>query len=215
MAVLLHLDFVLRRHRLFAHVLTLGAVKVIGLEADEIDHADEGFARAHRILHQAGIDAELRLHIVHDGERAGSGPVHLVDERQAGNFVPFHLPVHGHRLRLHAADRAEHKDRPVQNAERALDLNREVHVAGGIDEVHRVPLPLQVRGGTGDGDAPLFFELHVVHHRPVAAPFDLTHFVNPAGIKQNPLAERRLAGVDVGGNAEVANFREVHTSPWN
>ena len=76
---------------------------------------------------------------------SAAGAVHLVDEGQPRNAVAPHLAVNGDRLGLYAADRAEHEDRPVQNAETAFDLHGEIHVARGVDEVDRRLVPLRPR----------------------------------------------------------------------
>src|SRR5262245_42164840 len=70
-----------------------------------------------------------------------------------------------------------------------------------------------MRGGAGDGDSALFFELHVVHGGAVTATLDLFHFVDAARVIEDALAEGRLARVDVRRNAEVANFGKVHETP--
>ena len=55
--------------------------------------------------------------------------VHLVHEADARNLVLVALPPHGLGLRLHAGDGVEQRHRAVENAQRALHLGREVHVA--------------------------------------------------------------------------------------
>ena len=70
--------------------------------------------------------------------------------------------------------------------------------------------PLDRGGGAGDRDAALLLQLHVVHGRAVAAALDLLDPVDAAGVEQDPLAERGLARVDVGGDADVAQFFQVH-----
>jgi len=47
----------------------------------------------------------------------------------------------GLRLRLHTADGAEQGNGTVQDAQRALDFDREVDVAWGVDDVHAVVTP--------------------------------------------------------------------------
>ncbi len=124
-------------------------------------------------------------------------------------MVALHLAIDGHRLRLHATHRAEHEHGAVQDAQAALDLDREIDVAGRVDQVDRAVFPLDCGGGAGDRDAALAFEVHVVHRR---APFalDLLDPVDPAGVIQDALAQGGFARVDVGRNADVAQFREVH-----
>jgi hypothetical protein len=75
-------------------------------------------------------------------------------------------------LRLHAGDAAQHHDGAVEHAQRPLDLDREVDVAGGVDDVDVVRLdadlgraarPGAVGRGRLDGDAALALQLHRVH----------------------------------------------------
>src|SRR5213076_2830811 len=84
----------------------------------------------------------------------GADAVHLVDEAEAGDVVLVRLTPDGFRLRLHTRDRVEDRNRAVEHAQRALDLDREVDVAGGVDDVDPVPLPLAGGGGGGDRDPP-------------------------------------------------------------
>src|SRR5690606_12491 len=115
------------------------------------------------------------------------------------------------RLALHAADGTQHQNRPIQYAKRAFDLHGEVDVAGRVDDVDDVILPLHLGGGRGDGDAPFLLQIHEVHGRTVTVPLHLVHFVNAAGVEQDPLGEGRLARVDVSGDADVAEFLEIHS----
>ena len=89
----------------------------------------ERLARTDRQLHQDRVVAQLVSHLLADTQRIGSRPVHLVDERQTRHVISLHLPIDRHRLRLHAANGAQHQDGPVQYAETPLHLDREVDVA--------------------------------------------------------------------------------------
>ena len=64
-----------------------------------------------------------------DGFEVRADAVHLVDEGDARNAVLVGLAPHRLRLRLDAADGAEHADRAVEDAQRALHFDREVDVA--------------------------------------------------------------------------------------
>ena len=184
--------------------LALLAVEVEGLHADQVDHAPEVLLLADGQLHQHRVGAELLPDLLDHRLGVGARAVHLVDEGQAGDVVALHLPVDGHRLRLHAAHGAEHQHRPVEHAQRSLHLDGEVDVARGVDQVDLVPQPADAGRGAGDGDAALLLQLHVVHGGAVAAAADVLDLVDPARVVKDALAERRLAGVDVGGDADVA-----------
>src|SRR5581483_4821765 len=89
----------------------------------------------------------------------------------------------------------------IEYAERALDLDGEVHVSGGIDDVDAVVTPGAGGGGGGDGDAALPLLLHPVHHR--VSLVDLADLVGDAGVEQDALGGRRFARVDVGHDPDI------------
>ena len=71
-----------------------------------------------------------RFTIVFDGEvEVRAELVHLVDEADARDVVLVGLTPDGLRLGLDALLAVEHGDGTVEDAQRALDLDREVHVA--------------------------------------------------------------------------------------
>ena len=137
----------------------------------------------------------------------GARAVELVDEGEARHVVPAHLAVDGVRLRLDARRAAEHEHGAVEDAQRALDLDREVDVAGRVDEVDVVAVPLAVGRGGLDRDALLALEVHRVHLGADAGlAADLLDLVDLARVEEDALGERRLPGVDVSGDADVADF---------
>ena len=68
------------------------------------------------------------------------------------------------------------------------------------------------RGRTGDRNAALFLELHVIHRRAVAAAFDVFDLVDSATVIKDPLAECCFTRVDVGGNTNVSYVFKFHLS---
>ena len=197
----------LGRDRLDADVLALLAVEVDRLAVDQVDHAGEVRLQPHRDLERDGRQAQLALELLDHVGRVGPGAVHLVDEGDPGHRVPLHLAVDGDRLRLHAGHGAEDQHGAVEHAQRPLDLDREVHVARGVDDVDLVVVPLDGGGRRGDRDPPLALQLHVVHHR--ALTLDLLDHVGAAGVIQDPLGQRGLARVDVGRDADIAYVAKV------
>src|ERR1700730_8028602 len=75
-------------------------------------------------------------------------------------------------------------------------------MAGRVDDVEAMLAPERRGRGRGDGDAALLLLLHPVHGG--GALMDLAHLVALAGVIENPLGRRRLPGIDVGHDAEIA-----------
>ena len=107
------------------------------------------------------------------------------------------------------ATRVEHRDRAVEHAQRALDLDGEVDVAGRVDDVDPVVAPLAGGGRRRDGDAALLLLDHPVHDR--GALVDLADLVGLAGVVEDALGRRGLARVDVGHDPDVAGRARAGT----
>src|SRR6185437_15716027 len=75
-------------------------------------------------------------------------------------------------------------------------------VAGRVDDVDAMVAPEAGRRGGGDGDAALLLLLHPVHGG--GALMDFADLVGPAGVIKDALGRRRLAGIDMGHDADVA-----------
>ncbi len=110
-------------------------------------------------------------------------------------------------LRLNAGDAAEHDDRTVEDAQAALDLDREVDVTRGVDQVDLVLLPLERRRGGGDRDPALALLFHPVHLG--LAVVDLSDLVDLAGVKQEAFRDGGLARVDVRDYTEVSDHVDL------
>src|SRR5205085_1607030 len=82
-------------------------------------------------------------------------------------------------------------------------LDREVDVAGRVDQVDLVLAPLERRRGGGDRDAALALLLHPVHLGLTVV--DLAGLVDLSRVEQEALGDRRLARVDVRDDADVAD----------
>src|SRR5207245_5114491 len=87
------------------------------------------------------------------------------DEADARDVVAVGLPPDRLALRLDPRDAVEDRDRAVEHAQAPLDLYGEVDVAGRVDDVDRVVLPLALGGGGSDRDAALLLLRHPVHRR--------------------------------------------------
>jgi hypothetical protein len=177
----------------------------------QVDDAGEVLLGADRQEQRVRVALELRADVVDRPVEVGADAVHLIDEGEPGDVVLVGLAPDRLRLGLHARNGVEHRDRAVEDAQGALDLGREVHVAGRVDDVDALLDPLPGAdgrfpgagdGGRGDRDAALALLLHPVGDR--GAVVDLAHLVDGARVKEDALGRGRLARVDVGRDADVA-----------
>ena len=174
------------------------------LHVDQVDDAAEVRLGADRKLDRdrvraEAIDDRLDAHV-----EVRAGAVHLVDVGDARDAVLVGLAPDRLGLGLDAGDGVEDRDRAVEHAQRALDLDGEVDVAGRVDDVHAVVAPRGGGGSGGDRDATLLLLLHPVHGR--RALVDLAELVRAARIEEDALGRRRLAGVDVRHDPDVARL---------
>src|SRR5690606_27366759 len=109
-----------------------------------------------------------------------------------------------------AADRTVDRNESVKNSKGSLDLDREVHVARSVDDVDsmlglvQVAAAPEARGGRrSDRDTALLLLLHPVHRG--RAIMDLAEAVIAPGVIEDAFSCGRLSGVDVSGDADVAD----------
>ena len=145
-------------------------------------------------------------HRLHAALEVGADAVHLVDVGDARDLVLVGLAPDGLGLWLYARDGVEQGDSTIEHAQRALHLDREVHVAGRIDDVDAVIGPLARGRGRRDRDPALLLLLHPVHGR--GAFVHLAHLVGLAGVVQDALGRRRLARINVGHDPDVSGLFE-------
>jgi hypothetical protein len=115
-----------------------------GLHPDQVDDPDEVGLRADRELDRNGVRAQAVAHRLDAALEVRADAVHLVDEGDARDAVLVGLAPDRLGLRLDAGDGVEQRDGAVEHAQRALDLDREVDVAGRVDDVDPVVAPLAV-----------------------------------------------------------------------
>ena len=183
-----------------------------GLHPYQVDDALELVLAADRQLDRHRVGLQLGLDLAERRLEVGADAVHLVDEADARHAVLVRLAPHRLRLRLHTRHGVEHGAGAVQHAQRALDFSGEVDVAGRVDDVDLDVAPRTGRRGRRDRDPALLLLLHPVHHR--GAFVHLTDLVGDARVEQDALGRRRLAGIDVGHDADVATTIQGYL-PWH
>src|SRR5262249_2962406 len=136
----------------------------------------------------------------------GPEAVELVDVGDAWDLVLVGLEPDGLRLPLNAADGTKDAHAAVEDAQGPLDLGREVHVAGGVDDVDLVVAPVDGDGGRVDRD-PLL-PLERVEVGGGVAGVDVADLVLGPAVVEDALGGRGLARVHVGEDADVSQFVE-------
>src|SRR5262249_11252484 len=124
-------------------------LEVQRLVGDQIDNANE---RLSAVLDRTGADGNYHRHGITfeplgdlgDGVgEVGADNVHLVDERQARNFVLVRLPPDGFRLGFDALLSIEDNHGTVEHAQTPFDFRGKINVTRRINEIDRAIAPLK------------------------------------------------------------------------
>ena len=187
--------------------------RIVGIRPDprlarqKVDNALELVFDTDWQHHDEWVRAQDVLDLLDDAVEVGADTVELVDEDNARNLGFVGVAPVGLRLGLDAAGSAKYPDAAVEYLQRAIDLDREIHVSRGVEQVDLVLVPLQRRRRRGDRDAALFLLRHPVHLR--LAVMHLTNAVDLPGMVQEALRHRRLPGIDVGNDADVSQLFDL------
>ena len=165
------------------------------LEAGAVEHRE-----VELLVVRAQLDEQVEG-LVEGAGRVGVGPVDLVDDDDRPQAEAQRPHEHVARLRHRALVGVDQEQHRVDHAEHALDLAGEVGVAGRVDDVDEVVLPLHRAVLGADGDAALALEVVAVHDALVDARV-LAEDVRGA---EDGVDQRRLAVVDVGDDGQVAD----------
>jgi hypothetical protein len=176
------------------------------LHGDEVDDALVVALGADRQLEDGHVGTEPVLDGVERGEEVGTQPVHLVDEAHARHAVLVRLLPDRLGLGLDAGHAVEDRHGAVEDAQGPLDLDREVDVAGRVEDVDLVVAPVAGGGGRRDRDAALLLLDHPVHRGGTLV--DLTDLVGLAGVVEDALGRGGLARIDVGHDPDVSGSFE-------
>ncbi len=167
----------------------------------EVDYTVEVLLAPDRKLDHDRTTVETVLDHAYAAVEVGAGTVHLVDEADTRNAVTVCLTPDGLGLRLDPGNGVEYCDGTVENSKGTLDLDREVNVTGGVDDVDPVTLPVTGRRRGRDRDAALLLLDHPVHDGSTLV--NLTDLVGLTGVIEDALGRRRLPGVDVRHDPDV------------
>ena len=181
------------------------AIEVVRLHCDEIDYTFVVAFETDRNLHHDSVVLQFFAQLGHDTKRVCSGPVRLVDEGEPRDIVAAHLAIDGHGLGLHPGHRTQNENRAIENAQRAFDFDREVHMARSVDNVDKVFIPFAVSRRGLDRNTPLPLQFHRIHLRADAVlSLDVVDDPDPLRVKKNSLRQCRLSGINVRADSDVS-----------
>ena len=195
-------------------ILSVLPVVIICLHLEQIDDPLELGLFADRDLEADRILAKTGDQLIDGTVEVRADDVHLVHKRHTRDVVLVRLAPYIFRLRFYAALGIKDADRTVQDAERTLHLHREIHVAGGVDDVDAVlqraglrlavflQRPVAGGGSGGNGDTSLLLLLHPVHRCGTVMRF--TQLMRLAGIKEDALGCGCLTGVNVRHDSDIS-----------
>ena len=189
------------RDRLDTHILTLDVIVNVGFHLHQVNDATEGHLLADGELNRNGMRMQTVAHHIQHAIEIRAGDVHLVDVCHSRHMILVRLALDGLGLGFNAALGAEDGHRTVQHAQGTLDLDGEVHVYGGIDDVDAMTLPVAGGSGRGNGDTSFLLLLHPVHRS--CALMGLAQLMGLSGIEQDTLGCRGLTGINVRHNADI------------
>ena len=178
-----------------------------GAHLDEVYDADECRLETDRELDDEGLCAEALDDGVNREIEVSTEFVHLVDKTNAGDVVFVGLTPHGLGLRFDTFFTVEDGNGTVENTERTLYLDREVDVPRGVNNVDLVLVPETRRRSRRDCDSTLLLLGHPVHRGRSVVNF--TDLVRDSGVVEDTFSRRRLTGIDVSHDADVADLVEV------
>ena len=167
--------------------------------------------------HVAGVGRSPIWASISSSSSSGSRPgtVVLVEEREHRQAAGPADLEQLERLGLDALGRVEHHHDGVDAGEHAVGVLGEVAVAGRVEQVDDVVAVRELQHRRADRDAALALQLHPVRRRrpPPVAGLDRAGPLHGAGVEQELLGQRRLAGVGVADDGERAPAGRLLRSP--
>ncbi len=157
----------------------------------------------------AGIDPQAGQDLFLDLLGPGRLHVDLVEDRHDRQVVVHRQVGVGDGLGLHALGGVDQQDRPLAGRQAARDLVVKVDVAGRVDQVQLVDLPVERvidRDRPGlDGDSALALQVHVVEQL-------LAKLARRDGarLQEELVGQRALTVIDMGDDREISDELRVN-----
>mmetsp|Transcript_13797 Transcript_13797/g.29364 ORF Transcript_13797/g.29364 Transcript_13797/m.29364 type:complete len:399 (-) Transcript_13797:249-1445(-) len=179
-----------------------------GLHGHKINDSQEITLRSNRQLEHGRGSAQHLHNSINAEVEVGSSPVHLIQETHAGDLVLISLTPDSLRLRLHSSNTIENSDSSIKNTKGTLNLQGEINVTGGVNDVDAVIIPCAGGGGGGNGNSALLLLLHPVHGG--TSLVDLSNLVGFSGVVEDTFGGGGLSSIDVGHDTDVAVHGNVN-----
>ena len=195
-----------------SYVETLVVIVDISLHFNKVNNSLEVCFSTYGELDRNCVTLQALLHHVDNIIEISSHNVHLIDIDHSRNLVLVRLSPDSFGLRLNAALCAKNGNRTVQNTQRTLNLNGEVHVTGSVDDVDSVVLPEAGSRSGGDCYTSLLLLLHPVHCRGTIV--SLAYFMSFSRIEQDTLSCCCFSGVNMRHNTNVSGHFKRNLS-WH
>ncbi|MNC05490.1 hypothetical protein D3C75_529660 [compost metagenome] len=167
----------------------------------QIDDADKISLSADRQLDSYSIGTKTVAHLLDNGQKVRTDDIHFVDVCDTRYSITVRLSPYGFGLGFNAFLGAEHAYCTVKNTKGTFNLNREVNVTRGVDNIDAVTLPLAGSRGRRNRNAALLLLLHPVHGGRAFVHF--TDLVCTTGVEQNTFGCGSLACIDMRHNPDV------------
>ena len=177
----------------------------------DVVNASEAFGAPDRPVHRCRGNTERPLEIVEELQRIARGSIELVDERENRQSMAAADLEQLARLILDPIRRVDHHHHTVGGNQRAVRVLAEVLVARRVEQRHPPAFELEFERRRRDRNAALLLERHPVGGRmtPRLAPANGAGQLDCAGIKEQLLGQRRLAGVGVRNDRERASSSDL------
>lgn len=75
-------------------------------------------------------------HLIENFPWICSHPIKFVNKCKSRNLISSHLPINSNRLTLHTANTTKYKNGTIKNTQSPLNLDREIYVTGGVNNVN-------------------------------------------------------------------------------
>ena len=195
-------------------VITFIVIVDVSFHLEQIDDSLEIVFFADRQLKNDSIFTKSGLDLLYCAVEVSTQDVHLVDERHTRYVIGVSLTPYVLGLRLYTTLCTEDADSAIQYTKGTLNLNGEVYVTRGINDVdtmlqssgHGFGLffksPVTGSSSRGDGNTSLLFLLHPVHGSSTFV--SITNLVVNTSVIQDTLGQCGLTRIDMSHNTNIS-----------